>query len=1219
MDVNNLEFRTTSLHVVAEVICKNSTGFAFLNVSNLSISSIAFLSCGARIGSVVTKQVLTVYTNASQLYRMSERQQIAILLANVYNLSMSSLIVQNSTGYGLLGFNVLGQSVIKHSNFSFNNYYTLNSLACLMTLVNQGPFETIQDCVGGNALFIFSELTECSPSDQTYQLFVENSIFTHGVDLTGKLRKLKCCPNDNTVFGGAGISAKVAPTSYNLEIVLDGVITSANNADSGPNMNFQTFDFVNHFTLKIQNSVCEQGNTLLNEKLRFYIMFPFNSGFYYYKGLKLSSSYSSVCWTHSPQKTYESHINIVNSSFRGNDGVNSGAMMFFFNPRYDYRLQEVTKIEDCTFSDNFQGAIVVLEEHGPLQDDITPVELVIRNSQFLNHQFFNSSFFRPFDTTFQATIIFDSAQNVTIENSVFASNLGPAIEAKHTTFYMQGDILFQNNTGDIGAGISLLYTSYMVLQSNTTVIFLENHAYSKGGAIYVQKSADEDTQACFYQVMNPDALMVMQLNINILLMNNTAGEAGSEVYGGTVDNCISKYVSDKPGPIAPWVRFDNIFSGPKGAVIENDAQQPSLISSDPQQVCHCPNGTLICPQDQGGELFYPTEVDISVFPGALFQVFVTTLGQRKGLVQGVVRAVPYPEPSKQLPLGKFQETQSVHGCVPVSYQVFTRSPIEQFGLAIDRAGEGIQYVSIDMHVTLLPCPPGFSITNAMSCICAQPLRQRGLTCNITEQTIERKGTVWISIASPGNKSDSFLVHDHCRFDYCNASAMKIVLSDPDEQCVYNRSGILCGQCKPGYSAVFGSSKCMKCKNQWISLLAAFIVAGIVLIAFLIFFNLTVSVGTINGLILFANVVRVNNPIFFPPVSVSPLLSALQYFFSLFIAWLNLDLGIEVCFYDGMTTWDKMWFQFAFPLYIWTLVGLVIFAARHSQFVVKILGSSPISTLATLFLLSYAKLLRTTTSIFSFTDLIFPDKSVSPRWLLDGNVVMAEGKHIPLLIVALLFSVLFIVPFTLMLLFAPCIQAQEGSWLLSKRWIRSIIPLLDSYQIPYAVKFRFWTGLLLVVRVVLFLAFAINAQGDPKINLLITVTMVIGLLALNLHFGYAYKTRLLNLIESSFILNLGVLSLWSNFVKKDSTDSITFQVIVTCLMVSLAFLKFVLIFCYHVYLVMKHRELLHYFKCSCKNRRDGYEVIKDDENGNGEPVGEVSIHDTPPTTELVLCM
>ena len=45
-----------------------------------------------------------------------------------------------------------------------------------------------------------------------------------------------------------------------------------------------------------------------------------------------------------------------------------------------------------------------------------------------------------------------------------------------------------------------------------------------------------------------------------------------------------------------------------------------------------------------------------------------------------------------------------------------------------------------------------------------------------------------------------------------------------------------------------------------------------------------------------------------------------------IAWLDLDFGIETCFYNGMNTFSKTWLQFVFPVYIMVLVGLVVFAS-----------------------------------------------------------------------------------------------------------------------------------------------------------------------------------------------------------------------------------------------------------------------------------------------------
>ena len=61
--------------------------------------------------------------------------------------------------------------------------------------------------------------------------------------------------------------------------------------------------------------------------------------------------------------------------------------------------------------------------------------------------------------------------------------------------------------------------------------------------------------------------------------------------------------------------------------------------------------------------------------------------------------------------------------------------------------------------------------------------------------------------------------------------------------------------------------------------------------FLTFLNLTVSQGTTSGLIFYANIVKANEAVFFPPGDTKIL--------TVFISWLNLDLDIETCFVDGL--------------------------------------------------------------------------------------------------------------------------------------------------------------------------------------------------------------------------------------------------------------------------------------------------------------------------------
>ena len=155
----------------------------------------------------------------------------------------------------------------------------------------------------------------------------------------------------------------------------------------------------------------------------------------------------------------------------------------------------------------------------------------------------------------------------------------------------------------------------------------------------------------------------------------------------------------------------------------------------------------------------------------------------------------------------------------------------------------------------------------------------------------------------------------------------------------------------------------------------------------------------------------NEAFFFPQI-------ASTSFLSTFIAWLNLDLGIETCLYNGLDAYFKTWLQFLFPLYIWLIVITIIITAHHSTKASKPVGRNPVQVLATLFLLSYAKLLRTIITIFSSTVLTYPNGYIRRVWLYDGNVDFLKGKHIPLFTVALIFLILVSIPFTVTL---ACIQ------------------------------------------------------------------------------------------------------------------------------------------------------------------------------------------------------
>ena len=282
-------------------------------------------------------------------------------------------------------------------------------------------------------------------------------------------------------------------------------------------------------------------------------------------------------------------------------------------------------------------------------------------------------------------------------------------------------------------------------------------------------------------------------------------------------------------------------------------------------------------------------------------------------------------------------------------------------------------------------------------------------------------------------------------------------------------------------------------------------------------------------------------------------------FSVFIAWLNLDFGIETCFYDGMDAYIKTWLQFVFPVYIWVLVGLVILISHFSKRFANLLGSNPIPVLATLILLSYVKVLRTLIAANSFADLDYPGLNIRRVWLYDANIEYLVAKHILLFLVALFVLFLFLT-YTLLLLFGQWLQAISHLRLFS--WVNSarLMPFMDSYHAPYKAKQRYWPGLLLVLRCVLLLVFAFNHQQDPNINLLAILAGTAILVVWAWLSGGVYKKWCLDALEGSFALNLNILSAATYYVSHSGGN----QLAVGYTSVSIALVTFIGILAYHVF-------------------------------------------------------
>ena len=110
-------------------------------------------------------------------------------------------------------------------------------------------------------------------------------------------------------------------------------------------------------------------------------------------------------------------------------------------------------------------------------------------------------------------------------------------------------------------------------------------------------------------------------------------------------------------------------------------------------------------------------------------------------------------------------------------------------------------------------------------------------------------------------------------------------------------------------------------------------------------------------------------------------------FLVFISVLNLDLGIETCFYDGMDEYAKIWLEYVFPVYLIVIIGVIIVMARYTSWAQRAVQSNGVPVLSTLLFLSYTKLLtNASVSLFYIVGIThLPSGRIEPVWAVDANV------------------------------------------------------------------------------------------------------------------------------------------------------------------------------------------------------------------------------------------
>ena len=694
--------------------------------------------------------------------------------------------------------------------------------------------------------------------------------------------------------------------------------------------------------------------------------------------------------------------------------------------------------------------------------------------------------------------------------SVFDYNLGSAIKLSSTNIYLNGSILFYHSMCLKGGGIILQSRSFLVVGETANVLFIRNIAYTYGGAIYTTNDNSDDGLCPFhFERNNYDGTSEIK---QLTFTDNRALRNGDAIYSSFLINC-SKFINN--------LNFSN-----------SDRFQ---LSSPPVKICFCNISLHEC------SYYYTTQ---RIYPGTKISIGVSSVDYHNQIIYTPIQAV-YGKITGSLEsmlgwkFGNNEEVQNaVEGkCSFLKYTILTVSRnMTEVRIYFSILG---QTPSIFVPLEVSNCPIGFQLHKTLgSCECHPFLTKKEFSsnCVITNTSVTIPLNTWLGkvvvdkntstlLPFAPNINGTFGFAPVCPTGYCKPGITEVNMTKQDSLCQHHRTGVLCGGCENGYSLVLGPDECQICNsNLWLLMVLVFAVSGIVLVIVLFCLRMTISNQLLGGIIFCVNMTEVSLR--------TVVLHQHTYGFILNIIFslLNLELGFSVCLYNGLNALIKTALQFIFPVYLWIIVLMLVIISKRSGFFANLTIHSSIQVLATLFFLSFAKLLH------NVIDIIIPVHVQTPHgeftvWYVDGNIsYWRNSGHVALFITGIITSIFYLLPF---LLWTTC-----GSLLARRsRWIKKRRNLIDAYQGQYRDGWGWWFGARLWLLVCSNITYTVLRGNNPSLLLLLHLVFLAPFTFIQVYYK-PYRGKWVNIFDCVILIDLLLLEFITLYGQLKGDASIT---------------------------------------------------------------------------------
>ena len=1098
-------------------------GLAFIN-SSVTLQGVTFINCGTYLNRLPDGIIDTF--NSSSLYYSSTHA--AVLLFIQCTVNMSEVVLTGSYGFAIIGINLL--------NSVLHNVNMLHSTASV-TMYNY-----YNETIGCGIMLHFLQAEEST----FHKVSIEQSTFSSNYDLqngSSCAYNMDLQSGSEMVVSAAALTILYTQHDYQAYVFINNSKFNGNLGTIGGAVLILHYNSYYRGHVNIKNTHFNSNNVLGHHQC-----YGADVSFNFLRSLEMQPPNDTVVPLIIEQTNfYDSFIPPYEQTY-----FKAGAIYIGVKMNDMVNMNMLLKDIKCQNAvANSIGVCMFTEMLGSGNVSVTLESVDVINNTL-------SSIF-PYVGMFALRRVNCYINGTKEKPANFSNNFGVVIDATDSNIYLSGYILFEDNKGISGGAIKMKQGSRLHFMNGLTANFTNNQAVL-GGAIYAD--VNNKQEECAFYFTSDD--------IKLFFNNNIATEAGSDIYAFPIYNCQFDDSSNSHTPYQALSFYEHMFH-----LFDHPGNRLWSISTKPTKL-HL-NNTMT------------SNGDIYTYPGQMVSLNLSALDELNRFVFTNVKVDIIPEKRDSIShlwLSYENQVQIIQesrykNYTNISFTVHTTTIRSQslHGKLILSLPDYPEAVYSEVHIH--PCPLGFILDNITTgdCVCSPVLYAFAedntipTTCSIQTQTFTRSSITvsWAGVIEMEDGINVFGISRSCPPDNCFANPgfvnyfqsngeKELFVADQTDGifdttplCINHREGPLCGKCKDGLSVVFGSRECMRCSNKWIWTALVQVALGPIIIYLLYVLRLTLTTGTLNGIIFYAqasnggltDLLSLRN-------GVNIVITPAEKLSIGFLSVPNLNLGLPLCFYDGMTELWKTGLSLVFPMYLLIIVVILIILSRYSTWLSNRISHSSVQVLVTVVHLSFSKLLIAIIDVFA-PARIYTDNGYIDVWYWDGTVRYLSPEHRNLVIYASLIVFPLIIPYITLLLLAKPLRRYS----LADKYLR---PVLEAIHAPYKEGKKHWFVLRLVLVIILYVIYAVY-RGKNNFKIYLASTPILILFVIGQAYFKPFKNNFINIMDIWLMYNITFIyaTTWYYVI----THQVDIFVTISVVGVLLVFINFLLILVYHL--------------------------------------------------------